>query len=61
MKINSTDFCVRERDEANLQKWPTNIKSVDMSKQQYRKLLEEAKMGRPSLNLILFSFRPDSL
>jgi len=41
MKISSKDFRVREGDEANLKKWPTTVKPVYKSKEQYQKLLEE--------------------
>src|SRR6202521_1597790 len=39
MKINSKDFRVREGDEVNLRKWPTNVDPVYKSKKQYHKLL----------------------
>jgi len=41
MKINSNDFRVREGDQVNLSKWPTNVDPVCQSKTQYRELLEE--------------------
>jgi hypothetical protein len=41
MKISSKDFCVREGDEVNLEKWPTIIDSVYKSKKHYQELLEE--------------------
>ena len=41
MKISSKDFRVREGDEVNLKKWPTTVKPVYKSKEQYQKLLEE--------------------
>ena len=41
MKINSKDFRVREGDEVNLKKWPTNVEPVYKSKEQYQELLEE--------------------
>ena len=41
MKISSKDFRVREGDEVNLKKWPTTVKPVYNSKEQYQKLLEE--------------------
>ena len=40
-KIHSKDFCVREGDEVNLRKWPTNVEPVYKSKDQYHKLLGE--------------------
>jgi PPK2 family polyphosphate:nucleotide phosphotransferase len=41
MKIHSKDFRVRERDEVDLKKWPTTVKPVYESKEQYQKLLAE--------------------
>ncbi len=40
MKIDSKDFRVREGDEVDLAKWPTNVKPVCDSKTAYQKLLE---------------------
>ena len=40
-KIHSKDFCVREGDEVNLRKWPTNVEPIYKSKDQYHKLLGE--------------------
>ena len=41
MKINSKNFRVREGEEVDLEKWPTVIKPVYKSKEQYQKLLVE--------------------
>ncbi len=41
MKINSKDFRVREGDEVDLRKWPTNVAPVYRSKEHYRELLSE--------------------
>jgi PPK2 family polyphosphate:nucleotide phosphotransferase len=41
MKISSKGFRVREGDTVNLRKWPTIVKPVYKSKDQYQKLLEE--------------------
>ena len=41
MKINSSDFQVREGDKVDLQKWPTIVQPVYNSKHQYKKLLKE--------------------
>ena len=43
MKINSKDFRVREGDEVNLRKWPTNVEPVYKSKEHYQKLLGEQR------------------
>ena len=41
MKINSKDFRVREGEEVKLKKWPTLVKPVYHSKEQYQALLAE--------------------
>jgi PPK2 family polyphosphate:nucleotide phosphotransferase len=41
MKIKSKDFRVREGHEIDLKKWPTTVKPVYKSKEQYQKLLAE--------------------
>ncbi len=38
MKINSADFRVREDDKVDLRKWPTKVKPVYTSKDDYRQL-----------------------
>lgn len=40
MKIKSRDFQVQEGDKVNLKKWPTRVKPLYKSKEQYQKLLE---------------------
>ena len=41
MKIKSSDFRVREGDKVKLKKWPTLVKPVYRSKEQYQKMLAE--------------------
>ena len=41
MKIKSGDFRVREGDKVRLKKWPTLVKPVYRSKEQYQKMLAE--------------------
>lgn len=41
MKIKSRDFQVQEGDKVNLKKWPTCVKPLYKSKEQYQKLLED--------------------
>jgi PPK2 family polyphosphate:nucleotide phosphotransferase len=41
MKINSTDFRVREGHEVDLKRWPTKVDPVYKSKEQYETFLEE--------------------
>ena len=55
MKINSKDFRVREGDEVNLQKWPTNVEPVYKSKEHYQKLLGEHVAQLSSLQQLLYA------
>jgi hypothetical protein len=41
LDINSEDFRVREGNKVMLKKWPTLVKPVYKSKEEYQKLLEE--------------------
>ncbi len=41
MKINSKDFRVQEGEKVKLKKWPTRVKPVYQSKEQYQELLGE--------------------
>ena len=41
MKIKSRDFQVQEGDKVNLKKWPTRVKPLYKSKEQYQNLLED--------------------
>jgi len=41
MKIKSRYFQVQEGDKVNLKKWPTRVKPLYKSKEQYQKLLED--------------------
>jgi len=41
MKINSKDFRVQEGEKVRLKKWPTLVKPVYQSKEQYQELLGE--------------------
>jgi PPK2 family polyphosphate:nucleotide phosphotransferase len=55
MKINSKDFRVREGDEVNLRKWPTNVEPVYKSKEFYQKRLEEHVAQLSSLQQLLYA------
>jgi PPK2 family polyphosphate:nucleotide phosphotransferase len=55
MKINSKDFRVREGDEVNLRKWPTNVKPAYKSKEHYQQLLGEHVAQLSSLQQILYA------
>jgi len=41
MKTTPKEFRVRDGDQVNLRKWPTNVDLVYRSKEQYHKLLAE--------------------
>lgn len=41
MRINPKDFRVKEGEQVRLKKWPTLVKPVCQSKEQYQKLLEK--------------------
>jgi PPK2 family polyphosphate:nucleotide phosphotransferase len=55
MKIHSKDFRVRERDEVDLKKWPTTVKPVYKSKEQYQKLLAEHVARLSSQQQLLYA------
>ncbi len=55
MKISEKDFRVREGDEVNLKKWPTTVKPVYKSKEQYQKLLEEHVAQLSSQQQLLYA------
>ena len=55
MKINSKDFRVREGDEVNLKKWPTIVKPVYRSKEQYEELLREHVAQLSSQQQLLYA------
>jgi len=55
MKIDSKDFRVREGDKVNLKKWPTIVKPVYKSKEQYKNLLEEHVAQLSSQQQLLYA------
>ena len=55
MKLHSKDFRVREGDEVNLKKWPTKVKPVYESEEQYQVLLEEHVARLSSLQELLYA------
>jgi PPK2 family polyphosphate:nucleotide phosphotransferase len=55
MKINSKDFRVLEGRDVNLRKWPTTVKPVCKSKEQYQKLLGDHVAQLSSLQKLLYS------
>src|SRR5271170_27152 len=55
MKISLKDFRVREGDEVDLRKWPTNVEPVYKSKEHYQKLLAEHVAKLSSLQQLLYA------
>ena len=55
MKISSKDFRVKEGDEVDLRKWPTNVEPVYKSKEHYQKLLEEHVAQLSALQQLLYA------
>ncbi len=55
MKIDAKDFRVREGDVVNLRKWPTKVKPVYKSKEQYKKLLEDHVAQLSSQQQLLYA------
>ena len=55
MKISSKDFRVREGDAVNLKKWPTTVRSVYKSKEQYEYFLREHVAQLSSLQQLLYA------
>lgn len=55
MKIKSRDFRVHEGDKVKLKKWPTQVKPVYRSKEQYQKLLEEQVAELSKLQQLLYA------
>jgi PPK2 family polyphosphate:nucleotide phosphotransferase len=61
MKINSKDFLVREKDKVKLKDWPTIIKPVYKSKEQYQQMLREHMDDMNSLQNLLYASNRYSL
>jgi PPK2 family polyphosphate:nucleotide phosphotransferase len=55
MRISSKDFRVKEGDDIDLKKWPTKVKPVYNSKEQYQKLLEEHVAQLSGLQQLLYA------
>ena len=55
MKISSKDFRVKEGDEVDLRKWPTNVEPVYKSKEHYQKLLEQHVSQLSALQQLLYA------
>jgi len=61
MKINSKDFLVRSGEKVKLKKWPTNVKPVYKSKEQYHQILAEHIKEMSSLQSLLYASNRYSL
>jgi len=55
MKISSKDFRVKEGDEVDLRKWPTNVEPVYKSKEHYQRLLEQHVSQLSALQQLLYA------
>lgn len=56
MKNTSKDFRVREGEKVTLKKWPTLVKPLYKSKEQYQQLLEEHVDRLSALQRLLYAF-----
>ena len=55
MKINSKDFVVQSGDKVKLDKWPTGIKPLYKSKDEYKQMLSENVEELSSLQNLLYA------
>ena len=55
MKIKSKDFCVQEGAKVKLKKWPTLVKPVYQSKEQYQELLGKHVGELSTLQQLLYA------
>jgi PPK2 family polyphosphate:nucleotide phosphotransferase len=55
MKINSKDFRVQEGERVKLEKWPTLVKPVYQSKEEYQKLLAGQVAELSTLQQLLYA------
>ena len=55
MKIHSKDFHVREGELVSLRKWPTNVKPVYKTTEQYRQLLGQHVAQLSALQQLLYA------
>ncbi|MDH2907343.1 MAG: polyphosphate kinase 2 family protein [Candidatus Nitrosotalea sp.] len=61
MKINSKDFRVRSGEKVKLNKWPTVVKPVYKSKDQYKQILGEHIQELSSLQNLLYAYNRYSI
>ncbi|MGI0069295.1 MAG: ADP-polyphosphate phosphotransferase [Nitrosotalea sp.] len=61
MKINSNEFLIRPGKKINLHKWPTIVKPICNSKEQYKKLLGEHIEELSSLQNLLYTSNQHSI
>ncbi len=55
MKIDSSDFCVREGRKVDLRRWPTRVAPVYTSKKRYSALLQEHVAQLSHLQQLLYA------
>jgi PPK2 family polyphosphate:nucleotide phosphotransferase len=55
MKIKSTDYRVKEGEKIKLKAWPTRVKPVYQSKEEYRELLEAQVRELSELQQLLYA------
>jgi PPK2 family polyphosphate:nucleotide phosphotransferase len=55
MKIHTRDFRIEEGDKVRLKKWPTNIRPVYGSEEEYERLLREHTAQLSSLQQLLYA------
>lgn len=61
MKIDSKDFRVREGKKVTFKKWPTVVKPLHKSKEEYQKLLGEHIQELSSMQSLLYAYNRYSL
>ena len=61
MKINSKDFRVKEGKKVKLKEWPTNVKPICKSKEEYHQILAEHVKEMSSLQSLLYASNRYSL
>jgi PPK2 family polyphosphate:nucleotide phosphotransferase len=54
MKIDTKDYCVRPGKKVDLKKWPTDVKTICGSKEEYRDVLEKHVKGLSEAQQLLY-------
>ena len=61
MKIKAKDFQVEEGEKVNLRKWPTRVKPVYQSKDDYQHMLDKQVMELSEMQQLLYAFNSYSV